>query len=156
VYTLLVITSTLLSALFLLALYPLLKRRFFPSSPVAQYRDALAARQRSEEIAELAEELVDTEVAEPEDYQPGQGIGLGIDLSKAKEGLGLGGAGSQLGVEVSDLVGDAGKKGERKRKLRERLRAFEEEYGAGTVVVLGDLAVSNPSFSFGTTRLTLS
>lgn len=135
------ITSTLLPALFLSGLYPLVKRRLLPASPLAEYHESLTARQRTEEIATLAEELIEPDHLEAEDFQPGQGLAIGVDLSKAKESLGLGGV-----AGVDELVGDSGKKGERKRKLRVKLKGFEEEYGAGTVVVLGDLAVGPPIF----------
>lgn len=143
IYAGLVITSTLLPAIFLSALYPLVKRRFFPASLHTQYMDAVDARHRADEIAGLAQELVqpDDDEKSSEGYQAGEGLGIGLDLSKAREGLGFGGTTAQMGLGVEGLIGDEGS-GKRKRKLRARFKELEQEYGAGTVVVLGDLAVS--------------
>ena len=133
-------TSTVLPALFLASLYPLLKRRLFPSSPLTQYKQALATRERSDDIASLADDLIDTATTGAEDFEPGKGFGIGVDFNKAKESFGIRrGAAFEAGVE--ELVGDERTTGKRKSKLRRRLRALEEEYGAGTIVVLGDLAV---------------
>lgn len=109
---------------------------------MAQYEAELSARQHAQEVSDLAEELVETETgAVSGESQPGQGFGIGFDLSKAKEGLGLGGPGAELGLGVENLMGEDSSQVKRTRELRQRWRELEEEYGAGIVVVLGDLAV---------------
>ena len=123
-----------------------MQRRLFPSSPLSQYKQALAARERSEDIASLADDLIDTGITGTGDFEPGKGFGIGVDLNKAKEGFGLGRGGAALDAGVEELVGDETIPGKRKSKLRRRLRALEAEYGAGTIVVLGDLAVRLFSF----------
>jgi len=104
---------------------------------MAQYEAELSARQHAQEVSDLAEELVETETgAVSGESQPGQGFGIGFDLSKAK-----GGPGAELGLGVENLMGEDSSQVKRTRELRQRWRELEEEYGAGIVVVLGDLAV---------------
>lgn len=108
-----------------------MKSRFYPPSPLKLYQQSLFAQQATENLHELADGLAELESvgeSENEGYIPGSGIGLGIDLDKAKEFL-----------EAGDVAGV--RKGGKKDKLRQRIRKVEEEFGAGTVVVLGDLAV---------------
>ena len=144
IYSLLVVTSTLLPALFLLPLYPLLKHRFFPASARAQYQDSLEAKRRSEEIADLADELIEDGVPVQEGHAAGSGFPIGVDLGRARKELDLAreGTGMSIGTDDETAGLQTGKKGEGRRKIRRRLRELEEEYGAGIVVVLGDLAVS--------------
>ena len=108
-------TSTLLPALFLLPLYPLAKRKFFPPSQVSQYRQAIESEQRSEELAGIVDELVDEaeRVEVPDQDGPARTLGIGVDLSKVKD------AARASGIEVSGV--SKGKISSRIR-LRARLR----------------------------------
>lgn len=171
IYLVLVFTSTLLPAMCLLPLYPLLKYRFFPPSPIEQYRTSLEAIQRSNEAAELADEMTETSMdggQAESGNQLGQGVGVGFDFRTAGDTLGLGRAGMVMEELMAGRAGGAvgssqeevvdgepegpdddlpaGETGEKKtktkrKKVRTRIAEFEAEYGAGLVVVLGDLAV---------------
>lgn len=145
-------TGTLLPALLLLPLYPLLTYRFFPPSPQILHQEAAEATRRSQQVDEIVDELaedndLDAKVEDSpsaEQSRPsrraGQGLGIGIDLSKVHG----------IRDEVEELTGadlsGAQKKGSKGKSKKTRLRAWkkhvEEEYGAGIVVVVGDLAVS--------------
>ncbi|KAK4690064.1 hypothetical protein P7C73_g27, partial [Tremellales sp. Uapishka_1] len=143
IYTLLVISSLLLPALFLLPLYPLLKRRFFPPSPMSQYMALLEERKRVEEASELVEEVVDDQSSVVEGVHSFSGMGFKVDLNKAKDGLGLGGlegVQEMLGEEDGEQKNGGKQAKKEKKKLKAMMRKLEEEVGAGAVVVLGDLA----------------
>jgi len=124
---------------------------------MVQYQATLQAQKRSEEAAELVDEIT-TDPSQNIDEAvigPGQGIGVGIDLRQASRQLGMERAGllleeirgsrkddqAAVGESASGSEENKGKSAGRK-KLRARITEFEEEYGAGLVVVLGDLAVS--------------
>jgi hypothetical protein len=100
--------------------------------------------------------------AEEAGFAGGGGIGLKIDLKKARRELGIDFLADEIGldstrdegsgVEGSMEVGEEdekpeSKKGKDKAKGKERKKLniwrkeLEDEYGAGLVVVLGDLAV---------------
>jgi hypothetical protein len=163
-----IITSTVLPILLLLPLYPLIRNIYFPPTPLEILEAEEAAQNQFQEVADLVEQAghSDNPAEEGEKKEEREmGMGLKIDLGRARRELGIGmmvdelkGLGDDLNAEVNEMgegemegegSGKKGKKGKGKGKEKEKRKLgvwrkqLEDEYGAGAVFVLGDLAVSH-------------